>query len=150
MTDTDIDPHRLVVAAHELGHAIVWAASGFTISEIWVKGHGDGVHGWVSLANPDDHYTPEGECGYQAGLLAAGEAERRWCDQVGMAFDGSGCRDDYAKLRKRTRTKLGSQVRRSAARSEAQRLVRVHWKRIVRLAPTLAVRGSLSPSRIGI
>lgn len=147
-TPDDIDPQRLVIAAHELGHAFVWRASGFRIRTIWIKGYGDRVHGFVTLDNPDDHQTLDGERGYQAGLLGAGEAQRRWCSETGQKFDESGCRDDYTTLRKRAKDKLGKQIPRSAATTEAQRLVRAHWPRIVLLTPLLATRGSLSPRRI--
>lgn len=145
---TDIDPQRLVIAAHELGHAIVWRASGFTIREIWIKGRGDSAHGWCGLTDANAHHTPQGELGYQAGLLGAAEAQHRWCSETGVPFDENACREDYTNLRTRAKDQLGRQIKRSAATAEARRIIRANWRRIVLLTPKLAAHGSLSPSRV--
>jgi hypothetical protein len=148
MTDLGTD-QRLLIAAHELGHALTWHALGFTVDEIRVVGRGDSAHGWVWLKHTKDSLsTLEKERAYHAGLLAGREAELRWCDENRMKFVEYTCAGDMDNLRRRRRTTFGRQVSHSAATSDARRLIRSKWGRIVRLAPLLAARGSLSPSRI--
>ncbi len=147
--DPTIDPHRLLIAAHELGHALTWHALGFTVDEIWIKGHGRSAHGYVWLditkAKP---WTVRHERDYHIGLFGGREAQQRWCEDHNIPFDEYACAEDMAIHRKRRRTRLGGQVHPGEAKAEARRLVRAHWRRIVHLAPSLATRGSLSPSRI--
>lgn len=148
MEDRANDPHRLVAAAHELGHAIVWRVSGFTVTEIWVKGRGLAAHGHVWLAQTDDQiHTVTAERHIQAGLLAGREAQRCWCDHTGepIAFN---CDVDDAEYRRRRRTTLGRLISRNEVRATANRLVRTHWHTITRLAPHLARTGHLSPARL--
>ena len=149
MTDPAADPHRLIIAAHELGHAIVWRSLGFTIDEIWVKGHHTAVRGqvWLDITR-NVPWTLDHERGYYVGLASGRAAQLRWCDENGVTFNERDCATDMALYEQRRRTRLGRQVRPSDVQREAHRLVRAHWTRIVRLTPQLAARGSLSPSRV--
>lgn len=142
------DPHRLVAAAHELGHAIAWRASGLDIAEIWIKGRGTATHGHVWLVQTDTEIrTLDDELAVQAGLLAGRIAQELWCDRTNVAIPFS-CADDETLYRARRRTPLGHQVSRTAARTAARSLVRARWSAITRLAPVLARAGRLSPDRL--
>lgn len=143
------DPYRLAVAAHELGHAIVWRAVGFDIDEIWVKGHGPAAHGHVWIVQNEDHIrTLTDEHGVQTGLLAGREAQIRWCAETGPADADTSADQDMTLYRRRRRTRLGRRVSRTAVRADARRLVRDHWHAITRLAPVLATTGHLAPRRL--
>lgn len=150
MVDHPTDPYRLMVAAHELGHAIVWRAVGFDIDEIWVKGRGPAAHGHVWLVQTDDEIrTVADEQAVQAGLLAGRCAQARWGDETDLAIDIS-CESDERIYRIRRRSPLGRRVSRTAVWNDARRLVRVHWRAIARLTPHLAHTGRLSPSRLPV
>lgn len=144
-----IDPHRLRVAAHELGHAIAWHATGFQVAEIWIRGQGPSVHGHVWLDHTDDELTTvELERRYQAGLHAGRLAEQRWCEENDLCFGEHTCTQDMDILRNRRRREPGCLVPAGQAMGDAQRLIRVKWSRIARLTPALAAAGSLSPGRL--
>jgi hypothetical protein len=148
MDDRAHDPYRHVVAAHELGHAITWRAAGFDIDEIWVKGRGAAAHGHVWIVQTEDQIrTVADERAVQAGLLAGRVAQHRWCDHANTAIDIS-CEIDEQYYRARRRSPLGRRVSRTAARNDARRLVRAHWRAIACLTPVLASAGRLSPSRL--
>jgi hypothetical protein len=149
MTDPAIDPHRLLIAAHELGHALAWRALGFTVDEVWVKGRGPAAHGrvWLDITHVKP-WTLTHERGFHTGLFAGREAELRWCNEHGLPINEASCSEDMAQHARRRRTSLGRQVRPREAEAEARRLVRRYWPRLVRLAPHLAIRGSLPTSRI--
>ena len=148
LTEPDIDPHRLVVAAHELGHALTWHALGFLVDTIWIKGHGDSAHGEVMIdITKVKPWTYDHERDFHVGLLGGREAHQRWCDETGMPFLERHCAEDMAQLRRR-RSELGGQTTPRAIRTSARQLVRSHWRRVVLLAPVLARRGSLNRSHL--
>lgn len=142
------DAHRLVAAAHELGHAVVWKAVGFDIDEIWVRGHGPAAYGDVCLIQTEDQIRTIGqEHAVQTGLLAGEVAQHRWCQQVDTAIEFS-CAADERHYRARRRSRLGRKVSRSTVNADARRLVNTHWDVIARLTPVLADSGRLSPGRL--
>lgn len=144
--DPATDPHRLAVAAHELGHALVWRAGGFDIDEIWVKGHGPAAHGRVWIVQHENHIrTLADEHAIQAGLLAGREAQIRWCAENDVTDSDTSADEDMTLYRQRRRTRIGRQVSRTAVRADARRLVGAHWPAIARLAPRLARDGRLPP-----
>jgi hypothetical protein len=150
MTDHpfDLTSQRILVAAHELGHAITWRTLDLPVTAIRVKGHGIFLRGRVSLDIAN--VTPWGlreERAWHIGLFGGREAQQRWCDEFGMRFDDSACAEDMDKHRSRRRTSHGV-IRSRDVEAEARRLVGRHWARLVRLAPDLATHGSLSPCRV--
>jgi hypothetical protein len=143
---TTVDSERLLVAAHEMGHAVAWHTTGFQIVEIRVSGHVF-PNGYVRIADRE-HTTPELARDYIIGLLAGREAEHQWCDLTGQSPSDSGSSADldvYRKYRKydaqhdRFTTHLTDRQLRVAAR----KVVTAHWPRIERLAPQLAERGAI-------
>lgn len=74
------DRHRLMLAAHELGHVVAWQHAGFAVAEI--KLHPGNVGGEVSLSKSSrtNLRTIEQRRGYLVGLLAGTEAGARWCE----------------------------------------------------------------------
>lgn len=149
-TTQELDEVRLMVAAHELGHAIVWTVTGMRVDAIKVTGHGRATEGTVSLA---DHARLRctADChSYLVGMLAGREAEILWCDATNTQPVADGCAQDlreFAYMYRRRRP-WGVTESRAALRIQARRLVRVHWRSIVRLTPILARSGHLSPGRL--
>nr|WP_042198372.1 hypothetical protein [Kibdelosporangium sp. MJ126-NF4] len=140
------DPYRLALAAHEIGHAVVWRAGGFEIDEIWIKGHGLSAHGRVWIVQTDDDIrTVDAEHAVQAGLLAGCEAHLRWCSETGVTGVDVSADHDMTLYQRRRRTRLGRQVNSADVRATASRLVRHNWPTITRLTPVLARAGRLQP-----
>lgn len=141
----ELDPVRLMVAAHELGHAIVWSATGMRVEFIEVTGHGRATQGCVRLANRA-RLSSAADCrSYLVGMLAGHEAEIRWCAATDTRPIADGCAEDrreFAYMYRRRR-QWGVTDARAALRTQARHLVRAHWPTIARLAPRLAHRGSL-------
>jgi len=143
MAATYIDPHRLRVAAHELGHYLAWQDAGITPAAIVVEGYGEEAHGHVETGRTR-LTTTEQASAYLVGLLAGREAELIWCTKYGLryhphTFDTG----DGPRFRKLRRHKLVRAITDGEFQSGAQRLVQGHWPRIERLAPRLALRGHL-------
>ena len=141
----DLDPVRLIVAAHELGHAVVWSVTGMRVESIEVTGRGLGTNGCVVLANRA-HLSSAADCrSYLLGMLAGSEAENRWCGTTGTRPTVDGCAHDRREFgyMYRRRRPWGVTESRAALRTQARQLVRAHWPAIARLAPRLALRGSL-------
>lgn len=141
--DPTIDPQRLRVAVHELGHALVWKAGGYPPTGIRVHGRGDTACGEVTIGRVRVADV-DAVRSYFAGLLAGRLADQLWCDQTGQRFRDHTCYSDLASFRVQRRTELGRQVSRAEATAAARTLVRSHWARIVRLAPRLATAGRIS------
>ena len=140
-----VDPVRLMVAAHELGHAAVWSATGMRVELIEVTGHGLRTQGTVQLAN-NARLSSAADCrSYLVGMLAGREAEDRWCTVTGTRPVADGCADDRRAFgyMYRRRRPWGVTETRAELRAQARQLVRQHWPTIARLAPRLARRGSL-------
>lgn len=138
-----IDPHRLRVAVHELGHAVVYRDGGLAILGIRVAGHGARAVGYVDL-DPNGARTAEQARAYMAGLLAGGIADARWCELHGVPHDESTCSTDRSLFREFRRHPMVRDISQAAFRATARRLVRVHWSEITRRAPTLARRGTVA------
>lgn len=145
VTAQELDPVRLMVAAHELGHAVVWSATGMRVESIAVTGHGRDTEGRVRLADRA-HLSNAADCrGYLLGMLAGREAEIRWCEATSTRPIADGCAEDRREFgyMYRRRRQWGVTDTRAALRTQARHLVRAHWPTIARLTPRLAHRGSL-------
>lgn len=136
----EIDPTRLLVAAHELGHATVWNTAGIVVTSIWLRGRGRGTEGCVEIA--DDELDAEQWRGYLAGLLAGRIAGDHWADLHRLRFIPS-CPRDILDFRRAIRRPIAQGLTVSEVRAEAHRRVRVEWPRVLRLAPLLASRGTV-------
>ncbi|WP_326960553.1 hypothetical protein [Amycolatopsis sp. NBC_01286] len=140
------DRHRLMLAAHELGHVVAWQHAGFAVAEI--KLHPGNVGGEVSLSKSSrtNLRTIEQRRGYLVGLLAGTEAGARWCELAGE-FRGdhaSGCAWDHRAFMRNQRHFGLTHIPKSEFRREARAIIRAHWRQIFRLAPTLAHRGLIA------
>lgn len=150
-----IDPYRLAAAAHEVAHALGFAAAGVPCLEITIKGHGKDVSGYVEPAGgivvTDLH-------AFAVAHLAGRAADLRWCELHALPeLPERTCRSDEQDLRTflrdAGREAKGRGEKRYAPsfgslRHDAHRFVCTHWSTIARLAPKLARAGHLSPNRI--
>lgn len=142
MARRELDPQRLIVAVHELGH---WAAakyvSGVSVVKVRVSGRGSGTQGLCRVRWPEgDNF----DHAYLVFWLAGCEAQRLYAEKTGGKLDTSGWRGDLSNFKKVRRKHAPSrQWSESALRADARRLVRAHWSEIARLAPRLAERGHL-------
>nr|WP_042190905.1 hypothetical protein [Kibdelosporangium sp. MJ126-NF4] len=143
--DRQIDPHRLQVAVHELGHWVVWRTiPGARVVTVHLTGHGRGTEGTVEVDWAKSEQSPEANRAYLAGLLAGREADALWAEATGTRQDTSGCSHDLAVYHRVRRTHPPSgQFTTTEIRVHARRLVRASWNEITRLAPRLATRGHL-------
>jgi hypothetical protein len=141
-TDRVLDPLRLVVAAHELGHALTWAAAGMPIVKIWVDGYGEQAHGYVRLDRKKLKDAAEAR-DYLVGMLAGRAADIRWCDEHGLTHHEYTCADDLASFRKSRKHPWVRDIPDSEFYTAARIVVRQHWPQICRLAPRLSRHGSI-------
>ena len=140
----EIDPELLLIATHELGHAIVWKAGGLHIKSIRVR------KGWcsnsaVELDLGKTTWTPETGRIYLVGMLAGREADAYWCEITGQRHNERHSADDMAafhRYRRQTTWAKGTPER--PFRAEARAAVQEHWSTIERLAPQLASRGTVA------
>lgn len=139
---SEIDPYRLVVAAHELGHLIAWQRAGLHINEIRVLGTGEQAEGYVDLGRQRIRDADQAR-GYLVGLLAGREAGNRWCEQAGMRHHEHTCADDMRSFQRLRRHELARHFTDTALRHDAWALVLAQWEQITRLAPRLARHGWL-------
>lgn len=139
----DLDPHRLHVAIHELGHYVAWRGlPGARILSVTVTGHGPRASGFTDAWLPDTERGPL-ERGYLIGLLAGHEAALIHQARTGLPSVPS-CTADLATFRAaRRHPKPTQQWSRAELRAAARALVRSHWPQIQKLAPRLAHRGHL-------
>jgi hypothetical protein len=139
---SDIDPQRLCVAAHELGHYIAWRKAGIRIKSIRVAGTGTSVAGNVHIGR-QKLGSPKQAHAYLVGILAGPEADQRWCQHNGLTVHQhtwAADMDSFAECRKHEWTRRTPDIEFRAA---ARRLVAANWREVVRLAPQLAQRGHL-------
>lgn len=138
----NIDRWRLVVAAHELGHAFAWQDAGVGFGMIRVWGHGRSTEGVVPVDGRRLRNAEQLRL-YLIGLYAGSAASERWCDLAGMRHPASGCRHDLATARQMRRHPWARNLTDGELRTGARRAVGRHWSRIHRLAPKLADRGQI-------
>ncbi|MGH3097926.1 MAG: hypothetical protein ACRDMV_18240 [Streptosporangiales bacterium] len=144
-----IDRDRLVAAAHELAHYLIFHEAGIRISEVRVSGRGDHASGYVAV-DQSKFDGPQARA-LLIGTLAGRQGDLRWCDEMGWthhpeytcATDMRLYRKDYREIRKARHDLQVKGITDGQLRVEARRQVRRHWSRIVRLTPKLARRGSL-------
>jgi hypothetical protein len=143
-TAPDLDPMRMMVAAHELGHAVVWLVTGTRVVSIEVTGRGRGTEGTVQLVASDRLTTVDDCRSYLLGILAGREAEDRWYQATDTRPVLDGCAHDRRAFDHINRRPWGVTESRAELRHQARQLVRQHWPTIARHAPRLARRGRLS------
>jgi hypothetical protein len=132
-----IDPYDLIIAAHELGHAVSAYAHGIGVTKIEM--------GMTHLDLPDvigPGMTREELIGWLVGCWAGYEAEKLWAWRVGGEAVWSCSKQDRRNFRD-TRKLVG--LSEGKARSAARAIVRKEWARIRNLAPTLARQGFIAP-----
>lgn len=138
-----IDPHRLIAAAHELGHYLIFTAAGIEVSEIRVIGRGSSAAGYVCVP-PGQSLDEKQQRQLLVGGLAGRQADLRFCEQFGLPPQPAyTCASDM-KIVRRDRRQMQDSTWISTLRAEARRLVLKHWPHIVRRAPQLARRGTLT------
>ncbi|PPK65767.1 hypothetical protein V5P93_000346 [Actinokineospora auranticolor] len=140
----DLDPHRLQVAIHELGHYIAWRdLPGAGIRAVRVTGHGRHTEGITTVDWPTDDNGAL-DHGYLVGLLAGREADLFHKPHSTIPYDPRGCAFDLGLFRRvRRRHQPSRQWSEHDLRASARALIRAHWAEIQRLAPRLARRGRL-------
>lgn len=142
-----LDPDRLITAAHELAHLLIFRQAGIECSQIRVYGHGGFARGRVSLV-PGQKLNTAQQRGLLVGTLAGREADLRWCDEHGIRrHPERTCAQDRQLYHSDRRRMQFDSASHSALCAETRRLVNKHWSRIQHLAPLLAERGRISVSR---
>lgn len=140
-----IDPFRLIAAAHEIAHALGFAAAGVPVTEIEVYGRGESVGGSVFV--PGNMPVSDLRA-FGMAHLAGRAADLRWCDEHGLQrMPERTCHADHKLLREFMREAQHTQTL-GSVRRDAERFVRANWSRITRFAPRLATRGHLSPATL--
>ncbi|SDD94892.1 hypothetical protein [Actinokineospora iranica] len=139
----DLDPDRLNVAFHEIGHLTVWETlPGARVLAVKVTGKGNGTEGLVHMRWPKN--APEIDRGYLVGRLAGSEADRLRCDQTGDRPDTAGWGHDMADFRRvRRQHEPSRQWTEAELRAEARRLLLAQLPRAQRRALQLARYGHL-------
>lgn len=133
---------RLLVAAHELGHALVWKAAGFEVVELRVSGS-ERVRGWTGL-DGREMKTVQETADYLTGILAGKIAGDRWCDENRIPLRAhDSCDFDQDQYRAVLKDPLAVSLRDVDLRRAARERVHDLWSKIERHAPQLAERGTL-------
>jgi hypothetical protein len=138
----DLDPRRLEVAAHELGHLIAYQHAGLAVRAIRITGRGEDARGAVRL-DPRGARTAEQARGYLVGLLAGRVAALRWCHEHGPQFREHVARTDRALYREFRRHPWVREVPDAHFQAAAHDLIHAHWSHITRQASRLAREGRL-------
>lgn len=134
------DPDLLLVAAHELGHAVVDTVHGLTVLSIEVDRRN--YTGLTTIDFDDATCTAELLRGALLGSVAGYEAERLWCHHHGGQPNRRCSRTDFTNF---TRNSHRVGLTLAAARARARVTLVRDWPRIERLAPHLARRGHVNP-----
>lgn len=128
------DPLQLQIAAHELGHAVVWKAAGFVINAVVHEGDG----GYV-----DVRWDPDNLTGYVIGCWGGFEAEQRWTRTHGGRARRGNSSHDIANFHHVNRALGKNRLTEGKARSLARKHVNRHWSQIVAAAPRLIRQGHI-------
>ncbi|MFE0314551.1 hypothetical protein, partial [Amycolatopsis sp. NPDC058986] len=149
----EIHPHRLMVAAHEVGHLVAWRIAGWTVTQVRLEGRGANTTGTTSIDRKQQFANLDHHRGYVVGLLAGIAAGERWCTDhnLSLAEHRSGCAVDldvYRPARRDLQNAGDERPTTSKLRADARGLVNTHWRLITRLAIRLAQRGSLDPTQV--
>lgn len=143
--ESEIDPTLLMISAHELGHAVVWHASGLHVKIVQAR---TGLFGssYALLDLAKTTWTPATGRAYLVGLLAGPQAGMYWCEVIGQCrYNERHDAGDMEQFYRYRRANKGAKaIPERVLRGEARTAVRKHWERIERLVPQLASRGSLS------
>lgn len=144
---TTVDQRRLMVAIHEMGHALTWHRAGFQIKTIRVRGRSNGTTGYVDLDNQPNR-TPEEARDYLIGLLAGREAEHEWCRITGQSSDAYGSSTDLAIYRRYRKYDCANErwvahLSDGEFRAAARKVINARWSQVVHLANQLAQHGRI-------
>jgi hypothetical protein len=145
MRDGDeIDPKLLLIAAHELGHALAWTALGLKVKSIRVNNRLFGTS--EVLLDPGMTWTPETGRHWMVGLLAGPEAGQMWAEATRQRYNerhDAGDMDSFRAYRRQAA--WARQIPERVLRNEARAIVRQKWSQLERLVDTLASQGKLRP-----
>lgn len=135
---------NLILAAHEVGHALAFCHAGIGVErcEIDLVGEGDGGT-VIEDPNLNQHH------GYLVGLTAGKAGELLWCETYGQhapkhvrnGWSASGDRTLYDKHQRQHRDTRGFAWR--AAEKQAREILRDNAKQFRRLTEELARHGVL-------
>ena len=142
MAAQQLDPRRLSVAAHELGHYIAWRDADIHIKSIVVTGVGDAAEGNVHIGR-QEMKSPEQAWAYLVGLLAGPAADRLWCQRNSLTVHPRTWAGDMKSFNKCRKHEWTSRTPVRKFEAAARELVAANWHEIERLAPRLAQRGHL-------
>lgn len=139
-----LDPQRLHIAHHELGHWIAWNAYPTVgTKDIQVWGYGRNAEGHVTPGT-DGRLRNQQQCrDFLIGLLAGREADAYYCTRAGIRFNPTHSKADLRAFRRIHKHEWVRDVAATEFRTLAREIVHANWSHIVRLAPTLARRGHL-------
>lgn len=139
-----LDPVRLHVAHHELGHKIAWDVLGVGTQSIKVWGYGRNTEGAVVNGTADRLLRDPEECrSVLIGLLAGREADMHYCTQVGIRFNPTHSKADMQAFRRIHKHQWVRGIPVAELERLARTLILDHWADITRLAPLLAEQGHL-------
>lgn len=147
MRRPDEDESRMIVAAHEMGHAVVWRRLGFRVGGIVIRGRGRKAQGWVDLEDMSFTGTRDVEQlrRFLAGLVIGWSTVERWCDQQRLRVPDFGMRFDAEQyVHWTTHHPLGRQIDRGDVQRFGERTLGEVWSLVERHAPTLYERGSFN------
>lgn len=138
------DPGRMMISAHELGHAVVWRDEKLPpATVIEVRGTGRTANGRVMLAGTgtvNERYVRS----ILIGLLAGVAAGNRWREIHAPRLPADESAVDRCQLRRWSSLPEARQLRVAELRAVAQQAVRHRWLEIARLTPVLAERGHIT------
>lgn len=138
-------PYRLMISAHELGHAVVWRDEGLPrATVIEVRGSGQRTVGAVRLRDRGEARTEAFARRYLVGLLAGVAAGNRWRELHAPRLAPDESAVDQRYLRLWLALPVARRLDVAELRDAARAAVWQRWPEIARLTPILAVRGSVT------
>lgn len=158
-----------VAAFHEVAHCLVAEMSGLRTSDMWIKRKffGGGCEGATGLdlgntagvyVEPDDprlwHVEPEHVHAFLLTCIAGWRGVARWFNEIqdseeailGVSPD-HGCRDDFRMFDCVNRGE-GMGLSKSRAAGEADRVISMHWSRVVKSAGQLYIRKRMDSTKV--
>lgn len=142
MTTPLVDPRRMLVAVHELAHAVLRRDQGIAPASIRIKDDGRFLYGIVEY--PPFRVVTAAEMGtYVVGALAGDIAGNRWRDVYAPRLPTDQSEVDAGNVRWAMRQKLAAGLDLAELRGRARDEVTRYWAEITRLAPRLATVGSI-------
>jgi len=134
-----IEVPRLIIAAHEIGHAMAFHAAGIEVNECVIGSDGDGI---TEIEDPDDSQHH----GYLIGLMGGSAGEQLWCAEFGQSLPAY-CRtytgDEKLFKQHQRQFREARAIGMSGARRAARKIIIAEKKRFRQLVEQLARRGEL-------